>query len=393
MQRQLISRSPDLQRLQDDGYELEIHNGYLLIHHVPYVDANCQRQYGTLVSTLRLSGDVTLPPDTHVVDFIGSAPCDREGHRLDQIIAGEASRQLAPGIEVMFSFSSKPPTGYQDYHAKMTTYVAILLSHAQAIDPDATATTFPVIELTEEESVFYYADTASSRAGITAITQKLALAKVAIVGLGGTGSYILDLVAKTPVVEIHLFDGDLFASHNALRAPGAASVEELRERPLKVNYFTKRYAAMRRGIIPHDRAVSATNVDEFQGMDFVFLALDGGEAKRLLVCKLEEFGVPFIDVGMGIYEVDGALSGVLRVTTSTPTLRDHVWSKERIPFSDGATNNVYSHNIQIADLNALNAALAVIRWKKWCGFYLDPENEHFTTYQVDGNLIANEDVA
>jgi hypothetical protein len=193
MQRQLISRSPDLQRLQDDGYELEIRDGYLLIHHIPYVNAKREVQYGTLVSTLKLSGDITMVPDTHVVDFIGSAPCDREGRRLDQIIASEGARQLAPGIDVTFSFSSKPPTGYPDYHAKMTTYVAILASHAQAIDPDATATTFPVIELAEEESVFCYADTASSRAGIAAITQKLALPKVAIVGLGGTGSYILDL--------------------------------------------------------------------------------------------------------------------------------------------------------------------------------------------------------
>jgi len=393
MQQQLISRSPDLQRLQDDGYELEIRGGYLLIRHVPYVNANREVQYGTLVSTLNLSGDVTSAPDTHVVDFIGSAPCDGEGRRLEQIIAGEGARQLAPGIGVTFSFSSKPLTGYPDYHAKMTTYVAILTSHAQAIDPDATATTFPVIELAEDESVFCYADTASSRAGIAAITQKLALSKVAIVGLGGTGSYILDLVAKTPIGEIHLFDGDLFASHNAFRAPGAASVEDLRERPLKVDYFAKRYAPMRRGIVPHDHAASDANVDEFQGMDFVFLALDGGEAKRLLVRKLEEFGIPFIDVGMGIYEVDGALTGVLRVTTSTPAQRDHVWTKERIPFSDGAANNDYSRNIQIADLNALNASLAVIRWKKWCGFYVDPEREHFSTFQVDGNVIANEDVA
>ena len=252
--------------------------------------------------------------------------------------------------------------------------------------------TFPVIELDEEESVFCYADTASSRAGITAITEKLALEKVAIVGLGGTGSYILDFVAKTPVGEIHLFDDDVFASHNAFRAPGAASICELRERPLKVTYFQKKYSNMRRRIVAHESAVSDANLDHFREMNFVFLALDGGEAKKLLVRTLEAFGIPFIDVGMGLYEVDGALSGVLRVTTSTPGQRDHVWNKERIPFSDGAANNDYSHNIQIADLNALNASLAVIRWKKWCGFYVDPEKEHFSTYQVDGNVIANEDL-
>ena len=53
----------------------------------------------------------------------------------------------------------------------------------------------------------------------------------------------------------------------------------------------------------------------------------------------------------------------------------------------------YDKNIQIADLNALNAALAVIKWKKLCGFYRDLEREHFSAYTVDGNCIINDDTA
>lgn len=45
----------------------------------------------------------------------------------------------------------------------------------------------------------------------------------------------------------------------------------------------------------------------------------------------------------------------------------------------------------IADLNALNAALAVVRWKKLCGFYHDARNEHFGTYTVSENMITNDD--
>ena len=56
-------------------------------------------------------------------------------------------------------------------------------------------------------------------------------------------------------------------------------------------------------------------------------------------------------------------------------------------------DNDYAHNIQIADLNALNAALAVIRWKKLCGFYTDQEHEHSSTYMVGGNHIVNDDRA
>ena len=71
--------------------------------------------------------------------------------------------------------------------------------------------------------MFLYEDTASSRADIVTINSKLKSLRIGIVGLGGTGSYVLDFVAKTPVKEIHLFDGDTFDQHNAFRAPGAAS--------------------------------------------------------------------------------------------------------------------------------------------------------------------------
>jgi hypothetical protein len=42
--------------------------------------------------------------------------------------------------------------------------------------------------MNEDQPVFQYLDPASSRARITLITGKLALPKVAIVGIGGTGT-------------------------------------------------------------------------------------------------------------------------------------------------------------------------------------------------------------
>ena len=126
-------------------------------------------------------------------------------------------------------------------------------------------------------------------------------------------------------------------------------------------------------------------------MDFVFLCLDRGAAKKVIVEKLEELNLPFIDMGLGVHEVDGSLVGILRVTTSTPNQRDHVRTKNRIPLIDVPGNDDYSQNIQVADLNALNAALAVIKWKKLFGFYLDLEKEHHSTYTIDGNTVINED--
>ena len=54
---------------------------------------------------------------------------------------------------------------------------------------------------------------------------------------------MLDLVSKTQVAAIHLFDADKMSTHNAFRSPGAATIEELREQPLKVEYFRRRYQA------------------------------------------------------------------------------------------------------------------------------------------------------
>ena len=39
----------------------------------------------------------------------------------------------------------------------------------------------------------------------------------------------------------------------------------------------------------------------------------------------------------------------------------------------------------------LSAVFAVIKWKKLCGFYCDLENEHHSTYTLDGNMLLNED--
>ena len=390
MSRRLISLSPDLRRLDDEGYEIEIRDGYLLLHSVPYLNAQSKVLRGTLVSSLKLAGDVAEPPtQDHTVHFTGGAPHHHTGEPIDIIASG--GQQLLDGLTSQHLFSHKPPAGYPDYYEKMTTYVSILSAPAQAIDPTATAVTHGVVE-SDEESVFEYVETASSRAGVSVATARLRGHKVAIVGLGGTGAYVLDLVVKTPVAEIHIYDGDVFLQHNAFRSPGAASVAELRSKVSKVDYYKARYSPMRRHVIAHDVYIDEVNVGDLDAMDFVFVAVDDGKARRLIVDALQQAGVPFVDMGMGVYLSDDALGGQVRVTTSTPDKRDHVWEHDRIPFAaaDDPANQ-YRNNVQIADLNMLNAAHAVIKWKKLFGFYVDLDGEHHSVYEIDGNFIHNED--
>jgi hypothetical protein len=47
-------------------------------------------------------------------------------------------------------------------------------------------------------------------------------------------------------LEVRLFDPDDFLSHNVFRAPGAASLDELREVPPKVDYWAAIYSRMRK---------------------------------------------------------------------------------------------------------------------------------------------------
>ena len=390
------SRSADLSLLAEEGYAVEIRAGHLLVHDVPYIDPTGKVRRGTLVSTLVLRPDGSSgAPDSHVAYFMGDLPCDRHAKALTSVISS-SDQPLAANLTINHTLSSKRRgahghENYIDYHDKMSSYVWLLASQAAAVDPEATPLTFRTSLAVDDDSPFAYPDTSSTRARIAAITDKLRLDRVAIVGLGGTGTYILDLVAKTPVREIHLFDGDRFVLHNAFRSPGAATTEVLMLAPYKTAHFAQVYSAMHRGIESHPYRLDAENAEELDGFDFVFLALDDGDAKKPIVAALEHAGVAFIDAGMGLHVTDGAIGGQVRVTTSTPEQRDHL--HRRVPLAAADVANEYTANIQIADLNALNAALAVIRWKKWCGFYLDFDHEHHSTYVIDGNQIVNDETA
>lgn len=392
MSHELISRSADLRQLRDEGYEVEVRSNHLLIHSVPYLNSRGVVDRGTLVSDLTLAGDVTTSPGSHVVWFAGEHPRQKDGKEIPQIKHASQTTQLAQDIVVHHSFSNKPPQGYANYHQKMTRYIDIISAPAQSIDPAATARTFKPVVGSPDQSVFEYIDTASSRAGISAIADKLKSSCIAIVGLGGTGSYVLDLLAKTPVREIHLFDADTFLQHNAFRAPSAASLDDLTKRLSKVAYFQALYSRMRRNIFAHEEHISEGNVDALLGLDFVFLCLDDGPAKKLIVDRLNTGAISFIDVGIGVEMVPESLElwAICRVTTSTPAKREHV--SQRVSFSENESDNPYDKNIQVADLNALNAALAVIKWKKLCGFYQDLEKEHNSTYTTSSNLLTSDDL-
>jgi hypothetical protein len=384
----LVDRSPDLSRLVKEGYDLEIRDGNLLVHHVPYVTCEGRVDYCILVSELTHNGTTTVAPGDHRVWVVGEVPHDHLANRVKIVL--DDPHNYGEGLQASCSMSGKPGGGMpRDYHHKISNYVMNVLGpYVREIDPSATHTDYPPRESSAEESVFRYHDAATSRAGLSAISEKLKLSKVAIVGLGGTGSYILDLIAKTPISEIHLYDDDVLYAHNAFRAPGAASLTELEASPLKVTYYAEMYDNMRRGIDAHPVCITDENVDELQAMNFVFLSMDSGPMKRTIVESLQGWGIPFVDCGMGVRRQDDSLCGTLRVTVGSEGRYGHL--SRRISYTD-VNANEYDWNIQTADLNMLNAAMAVLKWKKLVGYYADSKNEFNTTYNIARNqLISGE---
>ena len=389
MSHQLIVHSPDLKQLRDEGFEIEVIGGYLLIHHIPYVNPSKEVKFGTLVSTLNMNGSQVVAPENHVIYFIGDHPCENTGLKMKGIQHESRAQTFANEIVIQHSFSNKPPEGYANYYLKVTRYVEMISAPAISLDKSASARTFRPIIDKEDISVFQYVDTNSSRANINMISAKFEGQKIVIIGLGGTGAYILDLVAKTPVAEIHLYDGDNFLVHNAFRSPGAASVEDLEKGKPKTDYYKMIYSNMHKHIYSHPYYIDEANISEIAQASYVFLAIDKEAVKKTIIDFLLSHEIPFFDVGLGVNTVDDCLVGTLRVTTGTSSKHDHLGN--RIAYGDDV-NNEYATNIQIADLNSLNAVLAVIKWKKLSGFYQDLKKEHNTTYSINVSQLTNNDI-
>lgn len=379
----LVRNSPDLARLVQDGFAVRIVNGFLVVDDIPYVDDAAQVQWGSFLCPLDLSGTTTTRPTTHVMCFVGGVPRDRNGQPIKDLVNDGVEKWSASAdLTAACGFSQKPEGGYGDFYEKVTYYTAMVISPAQAVDPSVSPYTYKPIETDEDDGVFLYIDTFSSRAGITELNDLLALEKVVIVGLGGTGAHLLDGLAKTPALTIHLYDSDIYRTHNAFRAPGAASLDVLEAGLTKVEYYARMYSVMRRGIVPHPVNVTGVNVGELLDASFVFLAMDTGPDKKAIIDALVEHGIPFIDTGVGLSKDANGIAGQVRITTSTPGRSDHITRDELISYFAGEDAE-YDTNLQVDEINTLTAALAIIRYKKLLTFYANIEDERHTVFVVN----------
>jgi molybdopterin/thiamine biosynthesis adenylyltransferase len=396
MSRKLTSLNPALAKLVHEGYELEFRPGLLLVHGVPYVNSQRQIAFGTLVSELSMeSPDIVGKPGSHQMHFIGEHPCYAEDGRIFtpvQHSSGDFNLGNSLVAQHHFSHKRKDQQGawmeYEDYYVKVKTYVRAISDQAKIIDPNVDARTHKVARWADDTTPFLYADTASTRAGILAINERASDLRVAIVGLGGTGGYVLDFLAPTYVPEIHLFDGDQLHQHNAFRVPGAISADTLERRLSKVDWLAEHYGNLRRGVVPHTEMIDEGNVNRLAEFDYVFLCIDRGIARGLILDRLKDTATIVIDCGMGM-QVSGGdqkLWGTIRTTVSTPKNRDE--AARLMPMTD-RDDDLYRSNIQIKEMNAINAAMAISRWKRMIGMFVDDRLETESTYNTALNQMSN----
>lgn len=368
--RELASLNPFIQDLEEQGYQLDFVRGYFVIYGLPYLDKAGSLRYGDWISPVDLTeGGALDPPGNHQAWFSGDKPHDQNGRELS--IGTRAHRlEVTTGLVADFSFSFKllengQMRKYRSFEEKVQTYLQAITAPAIAAYPESTPLRGIEIQAAAQNSPLRFPDTSSAKYNLNDISSLLRTKKVAIVGLGGTGSYILDLLARTHLERIALFDDDKVHVHTMFRMPGF--IQGAIGKP-KVEALARQYANWHSGIEPVDERITQENLDRLIEFDFVFVSVDDGPARRLIVDWLSSKSVPFIDCGMGLNRSVVGLNGIVRITGVDRTAYDRTIDTAYLP-TEIAKEDEYRRQAQIAELNALNAALAVIRFKQHFRMY------------------------
>lgn len=378
----LASHNPDIQRLLDKGYALAVDNGHLVIRDIPYLNDQKALCYGAIVTKLVFTTEDKVTLEDHQIFFAGSSPCQLDGARIPNLNDRTASLTLSVAcddVKVERVFSNKPnykpnteDKKFADFFEKVESYVGIICGPAMTAY-QVTPYTFRSVDQIAEDSVFYFHDTLTARAEIGDLAQKVRPDIVAVIGMGGTGGYLVDFLAKSPIAELRLFDSDAFYVHNAFRSPGRLERKELGTK--KALVYEERYRDFRRGVKGYPVNVYSDTTDGFEGVTFAFVCVDDGPSRAEIFQHLTRLGIAFIDVGMGLHRKDkDPIAGMLRVTYYSAEKAAVRLAMGLAPLTKPA-NHEYKVQIQISELNALNAALAVLKYKQVRGFYAQEGEE------------------
>jgi molybdopterin-synthase adenylyltransferase len=144
-------------------------------------------------------------------------------------------------------------------------------------------------------------------------------ARIAVIGLGGGGSHVVQQLAHIGFKRIILFDDDVVKDHNLNRLIGARLVDALRQR-LKVAVALR----MIRGLQPRSKVEAypsqwQSNSAALRRCNLAISCVDTFAARRDLESFARRYLIPLIDIGIDIHpNSEGAPSMAGQVILSMP---------------------------------------------------------------------------
>lgn len=382
----LASRNPFIDKLVKQGYDVGFINAHLVIFGVPYLNAVGELKYLDMISSLDLREDNLIDrPSNHKVYFDGEVPCNIDGQKIAANTAEEKC-MVSEHIIGTRMLSSKPEgmRPYDSIDEKINQYLALISSPAVHKYPNVTPRRALTKHLEAAVSPLKFPDALSAREGVVELSHKFREHKVAIIGCGGTGAYVLDYVAKTHLEEIHLFDDDIVHVHTLFRLPGVYGEKHL-GMP-KVEVLAEAYGHFHGGIKPHLERVDLNNIACLAGFDFVFVCVDDAPSRQIIAQACHNDSVSFVDVGMGLNKGANGLYGFVRTAGGESGDFDKLNGTQYLP-AQNAHDREYRNQPQIAELNALNAAMAVIRFKQHMGFFDRLTDSHAVVFDISGMVM------
>ena len=199
----------------------------------------------------------------------------------------------------------------------------------RTVDPNGVATTIDAIDIVGDDLRFERAeprrheDTSAATAqafgsGTLAIMQRL---RVAVVGCSGTGSVVVEQLARTGIGTLILVDPDVVEHRNLNRIVNATE-QDAELRTPKVEVMRRAIAAMGTGTKVETLATSLFRPEAIRAVskaDILFGCVDTVDARHLL-CQIGAFYLlPYFDIGVKL-EADGR-GGVEQVCCSVHYIR------------------------------------------------------------------------
>ena len=377
------------------GFRVEVESGVVRAVRVPClfvggVPGTCSVE--TSYDSATEKPDNRMGGDVHAVRIAIDGEYDgrvyhADGTPIGNLVGGDGKTWSNISIKRGVQGRPEPDETAHDLLHRYAKHIVGAVSAAGYSEPAALAIPDP----------FHIPNTFEARAAIAPVQDRIRGQRIAIIGLGGTGAYLLDLIAKTPVPEIHLLDSDCVDWHTLNRAPGAPTAEEIElvraGSLLKVDYYHSKYAAFRDGIHPHSvRVDSSSMFAEFLAdhpIDYAFVCIDqladGDSARQDAVYRaVSEAGVPFIDSGVSITLEDSAVRGT--VTTSAYVAGSDAW-KDAIPNARLVGGAPGYRNVQLPEVNAAAATFAVMEWRRSTGQYVSESPSFYQKFRLEKGRI------